>query len=111
MSALCARGLPLAAASGFLFVLVDSRVGHRESKRGFRPLRRATQGSALRTRKPLKRFDRNFNYGCGALFSDAEIREDMIYDIILDTLTGQFSKALNRALDIIYHGIRRKTGF
>ena len=55
--------------------------------------------------------DRNFNYGCGALFSHAEIREDMIYDIILNTLTGQFSKALNRALDIIYHGIGRKTGF
>ena len=34
----------------------------------------------------------------------------MIYNIILDTLTGQFSKALNRALDIIYHGIGRKTG-
>ena len=34
----------------------------------------------------------------------------MIYNIILDTLTGQFSKALNRALDIIYHGKKRKTG-
>ena len=65
----------------------------------------ATQGYALRTRKPLKRFDRNFNYGCGALLTHTEIREDMIYDIILDTLTGQFSKALDRALDIIYHGI------
>ena len=81
------------------------------NQKGFRHLRMATQGSALRTRKPLKRFDRNFNYGCGALFTYAEIREDMIYDIILDTLTGEFSKAFNRALDIIYHGIGRKTGF
>ena len=32
----------------FLFVLVDSRVGHRESKRGFRVLRDATQGNGAR---------------------------------------------------------------
>ena len=93
-------------------------------------MRRATQGNgarvlgpwpnksatALRENAPQGPFlipqgDRNFNNWCGALFSDAEIREDMIYDIILDTLTGEFSKALNCALDIIYHGIRRKTGF
>ena len=110
MSGQWPQSISLAAASDYFFVLVDS--GQKTGiKRGFRVLRDTAQGSALRTRKPLKRFDRNFNYGCGALFSDAEIREDMIYDIILDTLTGQFSKALNRALDIIYHGIRRKTGF
>ena len=39
----------------FLFVLIDSRGGHRESKGEFRPLRRATQGSALRTRKPFEK--------------------------------------------------------
>ena len=75
-------------------------------------MRRATQGSASRLRKPFEKgLTENFNNWCGALFSDAEIREDMIYDIILNTLTGEFSKALDRALDIIYHGIGRKTGF
>ena len=72
--------------------------------------------TALRENAPQGPFlipqgDRNFNYGCGALFTHAEIREDMIYDIILNTLTGQLSQTLNRALDIIYHGIGRKTGF
>ena len=53
----------------------------------------------------------SFNYGCGALFAHAEIREDMIYDIILNTLTGQLSKALNRALDIIYQASGEKPAF
>ena len=47
------------AGRAFVFILVDS--GQKTGiKRGFRHLRMATQGSALRTRKPLKRFDRNF---------------------------------------------------
>ena len=63
---------------------------------------------AAGSRQGTRPLDPDFACGrdwCGALFSDAEIREDMIYDIILNTLTGQFSKALDRALDSIYHGI------
>ena len=41
-------------------VLVASRGGHREAKRGFRILRDATQGSALRTRSLLKKAGENF---------------------------------------------------
>ena len=80
------------------------------NQKGFRHLRMATQGSALRTRGLSRKAGESFNNWCGALLAHAEIRENMIYNIILDTLTGQFSKALNRALDIIYHGIGRKTG-
>ena len=48
----------------FLFVLVDSRAEHRESKRGFRTLRSPTQGSALRTRKPFEKgSSESFNMG------------------------------------------------
>ena len=43
----------------FLYVQVDSRGGHRESRGEFRGLRATAQGAALRTRKPLKRFDPN----------------------------------------------------
>ena len=38
-----------------MFVLVASRGGHREAKGVFRHLRMATQGSALRTRKPFEK--------------------------------------------------------
>ena len=48
----------------FLFVLVDSRAEHRESKREFRTLRSPTQGSALRTRKPFEKgLSESFNMG------------------------------------------------
>ena len=53
------RSISLAAASDYFFILVDS--GQKTGiKRGFRVLRDTAQGSALRTRKPLKRFDPNF---------------------------------------------------
>ena len=52
------RSISLAAASDYFFVLVDFRLA--KIKREFRTLRSPTQGSALRTRKPLKRFDPNF---------------------------------------------------
>ena len=58
MSALCARSIARPAGRASIFVLVDFR--NAKIKRGFRVLRDTTQGSALRTRKPLKRFDRNF---------------------------------------------------
>jgi len=59
MSALCAQKVlrDLRVALFLFFWLIFAK---RKSKRGFRHLRMATQGSALRTRKPLKRFDRNF---------------------------------------------------
>ena len=52
------QSISLAAASDYFFVLVDFRKA--KIKREFRTLRSPTQGSALRTRKPLKRFDPNF---------------------------------------------------
>ena len=62
MSALGApRVLPPAGGAFNYFWLIP--VFDRNQKGEFRPLRRATQGAALRTRKPLKRFDRNFNMG------------------------------------------------
>ena len=59
MSALSAQESLAACGRRFfcLFWLIPALAG---IKRGFRHLRMATQGSALRTRKPLKRFDRNF---------------------------------------------------
>ena len=51
----------------FLYVLIETRVGHRVSKGEFRGLRAATQGAALRTRKPFEKgLSESFNYGCGA---------------------------------------------
>ena len=47
----------------FLFILVETRVGHRVSKGVFRRLRTATQGSALRTRSLLKKAGENFHVG------------------------------------------------
>ncbi len=38
-----------------LFYLIETRVGHRVSRGGFRTLRSPTQGSALRTRKPFEK--------------------------------------------------------
>ena len=59
MSGLWPQGRCGAAAALFYSFLVDS--GQRPESRGeFRILRDVTQGSALRTRKPLKRFDPNF---------------------------------------------------
>ena len=50
----------------FILFLVDS--GQKTGiKRGFRVLRDTSQGSALRTRKPLKRFDRNFISPAGGM--------------------------------------------
>ena len=71
MSALCARSISRPAGRDYFFVLVNFRKA--KIKRGFRVLRDTTQGSALRTRKPLKRFDRNFNYGCGAEWDSAQL--------------------------------------
>ena len=96
-----------------LYILVDfpSR-GIGKIKGEFRTLRSPASlrgwTAPVRRPGPACRLRRDW---CGALLAHAEIREDMIYDIILNTLTSQFSKALNRALDIIYHGIGRKTGF
>ena len=83
MSALCARSISLAEASDYFFVLVDFRKA--KIKRGFRVLRDTTQGSALRTRKPLKRFDRNFNYGCGAEWDSAQLTAQNL-DLFLEFL-------------------------
>ena len=59
MSGLWPQGSCAAAAALFYSFLVDS--GQRPESRGeFRIQRDATQGSALRARKPLKRFDPNF---------------------------------------------------
>ena len=55
---LCAKHCASADAL-FYYFLVDFRKA--KIKRGFRTLRSPAQGSALRTRKPLKRFDRNFS--------------------------------------------------
>ena len=58
MSALCARSIARLRTRFFIiFWLIFAK---RKSKRGFRVLRDTAQGSALRTRKPLKRFDPNF---------------------------------------------------
>ena len=46
-----------------LFVLVETRVGHRVSKRGFRILRDAAQGSALRTRSLSRKAGESFIMG------------------------------------------------
>ena len=47
------RSISLAAASDYFFVLVDFRKA--KIKREFRALRSASQGSALRTRKPFEK--------------------------------------------------------
>src|SRR5699024_452028 len=46
------RGLLAAASALDYFWLIPAKAG---IKRGFRPLRRATQGAALRTRKPFEK--------------------------------------------------------
>ena len=51
---LCAKSISLAAASDSFFILVDFRKSENQ-KRGFRSLLRASQGSALRTRKPFEK--------------------------------------------------------
>ena len=54
----------------FRYILVDfpSR-GIGKIKKGFRVLRDATQGAALRTREPFEKgSSENFNYGCGGDF-------------------------------------------
>ena len=63
---LCAKSISLAAASDYFFILVDFRKSENQ-KRGFRALRSASQGSALRTRKPFEKgLSESFNWGCGA---------------------------------------------
>ncbi len=47
------QSISLAAASDYFFVLVDFRKA--KIKRRFRALRSASQGSALRTRKPFEK--------------------------------------------------------
>ena len=78
------EGIPRPVGRGLVFVLVDSRVGHRESKGEFRALRSASQGAALRTRKPFEKgLSESFNDWCGGLgvqsrgnvTSDAELFE------------------------------------
>ena len=57
------RSISLAAASDYFFVLVDFRKA--KIKREFRALRSASQGSALRTRKPFEKgLSESFNFGC-----------------------------------------------
>ena len=82
MSALGARENLAACGRRFfcLFWLIPALAG---IKRGFRHLRMATQGSALRTRKPLKRFDRNFISPAGGtrelfLFRSGKRKRDTI---------------------------------
>ena len=52
----------------FYSFLVDFR--RAKIKRGFRALRSAAQGSALRTRSLSRKAGESFNIGCGACFSD-----------------------------------------
>ncbi len=82
MSALGARENLAACGRRFfcLFWLIPALAG---IKRGFRHLRMATQDSALRTRKPLKRFDRNFISPAGGtrelfLFRSGKRKRDTI---------------------------------
>ena len=62
------RSISLAAASDYFFILVDS--GQKTGiKRGFRHLRMATQGSALRTCSLLKKAGENFISPAGGMES------------------------------------------
>ena len=62
------RSISLAAASDYFFILVDS--GQKTGiKRGFRALRSASQGSALRTRSLSRKAGESFNMGAVLIYA------------------------------------------